>query len=34
VDPSDGKRLYAATHTNAVLVSEDGGANWRAFGEQ
>ena len=32
VDPMDGKRLYAATHTGAVLTSEDGGASWREFG--
>lgn len=32
VDPKDGKRLYAATHTNAVMTSEDGGASWRPFG--
>jgi len=32
VDPKDGKTLYAATHTNAVLTSQDGGARWREFG--
>lgn len=32
VDPTDGKRLYAATHTSAVLTSGDGGASWRPFG--
>ncbi len=32
VDPKNGKTVYAATHTNAVLVSEDGGAGWRSFG--
>ncbi|MGQ0484782.1 MAG: F510_1955 family glycosylhydrolase [Hyphomicrobiales bacterium] len=32
VDPKDGKTLYAATHTNAVLTSQDGGASWREFG--
>jgi photosystem II stability/assembly factor-like uncharacterized protein len=35
VDPKDGKKLYAATHTNTVtntvMVSEDGGASWKAF---
>ncbi len=33
VDPKDGKTIYAATHTHAVLVSEDGGASWQPFGE-
>ncbi len=32
VDPKDGKTLYAATQTNAVLTSQDGGASWREFG--
>lgn len=32
IDPKDGKRLYAATQTSAVLTSEDGGASWRPFG--
>jgi photosystem II stability/assembly factor-like uncharacterized protein len=32
VDPKDGQKLYATTHTNAVMVSADGGASWRVFG--
>ncbi|HET7715809.1 MAG TPA: exo-alpha-sialidase [Bauldia sp.] len=33
VDPTDAKRLYAATGEGEVLASADGGATWSPFGE-
>ena len=33
VDPSDPNRLYAATDTNEVLQSTDGGKTWSPFGK-
>jgi len=34
VDPKNEQRLLAATPQNRILLSEDGGRNWRPVGEQ
>jgi hypothetical protein len=34
VDPEDPARLYASTHQNELLTSEDGGRTWQRLGAQ